>query len=702
MGDNGFGFRVSGFGLFRQNAGIGGGGVSRRGFIRLGVGFIGGAALRVAPSMSDTQWVGLFLDEGRLDEVRDRYLRSDVFAGYRGVLDDFNVEEAYRFIENELVYNDQLFHMRRLTDMASERAFHYLMTENKASAQLAITAIEAIMQFDRWDYFLDGEHPIGFQRASRATTAVSLCIDWLADLITDEHRDRWIRTMGIRGCEPCYRATWGMRYPEHVDGWAIDPSSTYFEHRPGDRSWDLSNWPYIFDKNNLKAEPAAALTIGAIAYEQHIGPNADTERWIEQAVHSISGYRDIFEQDGSYNEGISYAGATALHLMQAYSILYRFRDLDLSDQLNWSGFMDYALNLTLPTYEDPASVINFGDVGTGLPSSVPHWIATHTHDPYASWLAANRASSTDFWSVLWAPQENTSASTPPSTAPVLWRSDLEWIVSRTGYGVDDLVVAMRSGPPFNHEHGDRNSIILACYGEKLVVDPHRPGYSRTDPTWMMRGTVGHSAILIDGQGHQYVDGSEGTNASEAIARLVRFGERSGYHFWSSDATQAYQLVLPDVELVMRTVLVLYEEPAIVLIDKVVKTETPSSVQARFFAYNNDQQGRIQASEDGLHITRPRAHLFVKSYCSRGIQTTSTLLPIPEEIAIKYPYGDVRTQQPGTHVFLITVLCPVAADQPAPAVSISAVKDNRYEVSIYDQKRVWIEDAGDIPELGVLL
>jgi len=700
MGE-GLKFKVQGSRLLGRDAGFPGGSVSRRGFVQLGMGIVGGAIWGWRPGPIDGQWVGLFLDEGRLGEVRERYLNSDVFAEYRGLLDAFDVEEAYRFIEEELVYNDHLFHMRRLTDMASERAFHYLMTANEASAQLAITAIEAIMQFDRWDYFLDGDHPIGFQRASRATTAVSLCIDWLADFITDEQRDQWIRTMGVRGCEPCYRATWGMRYPEQVDGWAIDPSSTYFEHRPGDRSWDLSNWPYIFDTNNLKAEPAAALTIGAIAYEQHIGRNADTERWIEQAIHSISGYREIFEQDGSYNEGISYAGATALHLMQAYSILYRFRGLDLSDQLNWSGFMDYALNLTLPTYEEPASVINFGDVGAGLPSSVPNWIATHTHDPYASWLASNRESSTDFWSVLWAPQQNDGPSTPPPAGPILWRSDLEWIVSRTGYRVEDLVVAMRSGPPFNHEHADRNSLILACYGEKLVVDPHRPGYSRTDPTWMMRGTVGHSGILIDGQGHQYVDGSEGTNASNAIARLVRFGERSGYHFWSSDATQAYQLVLPDVELVMRTVLVLYKEPMVILIDKVVKTETPSSVQARFFAYNNDEHGRIQATANGLHITRPQANLFISSYCSNGIETTANLLPIPEEVAMKYPYGDVSTQLSGTHVFLITVLSPVAAEQPAPSVSIGAVEENRYEVSIQNQRRVWIEDAGAIPEIGVL-
>ena len=472
--------------------------LSRRRFLGLGLMAFGAPIWPEYSTHVKTQQFGLFVDDDSLDDIRKQFAQNEVFSVYRNSLETFDINGAYTFIREELKYNDHLYHMRRLTDLVSERAFHYLMTGNQESAQLAITAAEAIMQFERWDYFLDGDKPIAFQRASRATTAVSLCIDWLADHIEEAKRDRWIQTMAVKGCEPCFKALWGMRYPDQITGWAIDPTSTYFDHRPGDRGWDLSNWPYIFDTNNLKAEPAAALTIGALVYEQHLGTNPETERWLEQAIHSISGYQTIFEQDGSYNEGISYAGATALHLMQAYSVLHRFKGLDLSDQLNWAGFMDYALHLSLPTREDPASVINFGDVGRGLPSSIPYWIASHSHDPYASWFASKRAALHDFWSLLWAPNQSVRQETPPLPRPTLWKSDLEWLISRTGYEVDDLVVAMRSGPPFNHEHADRNSIILACYGEQLIVDPHRPGYSRTDPTWMMRGTVGHSGILIDG------------------------------------------------------------------------------------------------------------------------------------------------------------------------------------------------------------
>ena len=197
---------------------------------------------------------------------------------------------------------------------------------------------------------------------------------------------------------------------------------------------------------------------------------------------------------------------------------------------------------------------------------------------------------------------------PPLDRPHLWHSDLDWIVGRTGFGLDDLMVAMRSGPPYNHEHADRNSIIVNCFGERLVADPMRPPYSFADPAWVMRLTSGHSAVLIDGEGHQYVDGREGTNSSQAHARIVRSGERATHLFWTSDATQAYQLLMPDVRSVTRTVVMLTTIPAVVVVDKVIKTSTPSRIQARFFGHNNDGNCSIVAEESGFTIVRPTALL----------------------------------------------------------------------------------------------
>lgn len=645
---------------------------------------------------------GLFFDEATLPEMQMRFANEPLFSALRKELVEFDRTAERNFISNEVQFNDQLFHVARLANTAWNMGFYFLMTGDEDAANLARDAVRTLMKFPRWDYFLDGSRPIGFQRASKSIMAVALCVDWLGDLIQEEERRSWMRTMGKRGCEACYWGTYGMRYQDRVEGWRIDPESTYFEHRPGDKGWDLSNWPSIFNNNNLKAEPAGALVIGALAYEQQFGATADTERWLAQAIYSISGYKEIFERDGSYNEGISYAGATSMHLFQAYAILSRFRDTDFYDQLNWPGFMDFAYGLSLPTKEDPSEVVNFSDVGRGLPSAVPFWIAAQSGDPAAQWFGVNRSSVHNLWSAIW--YDDRIEAHPPEQKPTLWRSDLEWIVSRTGYQPDDLTVAMRSGPPYNHEHGDRNSIIVKCFGEQLVVDPNRPPYTRTDPAWIMRGTVGHSGVLIDGQGHQYVDGMEGTNASDAIAELVRFGERNGYHYWASDATQAYQLVLPDVASITRTVIVLHELPAIVLIDKIIKKETASHIQARFYGYNKDEQGKITANNEGIIITRPHARLRGFAFSPSGITTATGHLPIPEEKARLYPFGDIGTRHASTSSLLFTVLLPERGSGGVASTNFNERTPDTFDLAIHNgnhHRRCVVRDTGSLPEFEII-
>ena len=642
---------------------------------------------------------GLFFNDEDIPAIRERFAKNPIFAGLKEEIESFDRAAERKFIGDEVKYNDHLFHIPRLCKTIEHMAFHYLMTEDRDAAGLAMESIRAIMKFPRWDYFLDGSKPMGLQRASKSATAICLGIDWLGDLVESEEREVWLREVGKRGCEPCFQSTYGMRYPDRVDGWRIDPESTYFEHRPGDRTWDLSNWPIILNKNNLKAEPAAALVIGALALERQFGPNEDTDRWVEQAIYSISGYQEIYERDGSYNEGISYAGATSTHLFQAYSILSRFRETDFFDQLNWQGFMDFAFGMSLPTEADPSIVINFGDVGRGLPSAVPFWIASRTKDPMAQWFGAHRSPTHNIWSVLWHP-ENMPEEAPANT-PTLWLSDLEWIVSRTGYRPSDLTVAMRSGPPYNHEHADRNSVIVKCFGEQLVVDPNRPSYTRIHPTWMMRGTVGHSAVLIDGEGHQYVDGSEGTNASDAIARLVRYGERKGYHFWASDATHAYQLVMPDVESITRTVVVFYETPAVLLIDKVIKQNEASNIQARFFADNLDGQGVVEATTNGMLISRPLANLRAFAYSPSGLTTHAGTLSMPDEIASKYPFADIGTQEASTETLLITVLMPERTPGNVASAQITPHSDGLFTVEIQNGNQhlhCAVNDSGALPEV----
>ena len=239
---------------------------NRRSFLRKGTAAITGsvAAAFVGPSLPfsvgplATALAGrLFFDDAEIDRFRSLYA-GEGYRALRESIEGIDRAAERRFLSDELRYNDHLYDLPRTSKLAMNMAFHYLLTGDEDAAELAATCVETIQRFPKWDYFLEaGDRTFGLQRAPEATVATSLCWEWLADVVDEDTRNGWLRTMGDRGCEASWLGLYGMRYPDRVVGWTMDESSTYFEHRPDDRV-DLSNWPHILDRTNLKAVPASA------------------------------------------------------------------------------------------------------------------------------------------------------------------------------------------------------------------------------------------------------------------------------------------------------------------------------------------------------------------------------------------------------------------------------------------------------------
>lgn len=616
---------------------------------------------------------GLFFDEKDLPRIRENFLTNPLFAEFREYLASFDKDGEYAFIKDQLRYNDQLFHIGRLGAAAEFMAFHYLMTGAEDSAELARHAIRQIMKFDRWDFFLDGDQGIAMQRASGSTVSVSLVIDFLGSNLSDRERREWLRTMGERGCEACYRTLHGIRNPQEVTGWRFDPESTFFEHRPDART-DMNRRPEITENTNLRAVPASALVIGTIAYQLEFGESETTRRWLEMGTYSTEVFRNFFEPDGSYDEEINYAYYTAEHLQQAVVILSRHGQSAPVDLINWDGYVDFNLNMAMPTHINPCSIVNFGDSGKRPPlpnkpvevspplwlaaksnfsqTALPLWIAARNRNGHARWYAENLGGASTLWSVIWS--DPSVESKPPEDGPRLWVSDIDRVVARTGYGVDDLVVAMRSGPPANHEHADRNSIIVKCYGEQLVTDPLRPPYGFADPSWRMRLTEGHSAVLIDGHGHEHHNGVEGTNASRSFARITHNHDDKRHARWTSEATQPYRLVDLNIKQVLRTVFVLYNEPAVIVVDRFSKWKHASTLTSRFFGYNLDEALSLEVLPDGFIVRRPHAAMRATTYASVGFNVMQGKLAIAPDRAEENPFIDVVTA-PSMEATVVNVL-----------------------------------------------
>ena len=214
-------------------------------------------------------------------------------------------------------------------------------------------------------------------------------------------------------------------------------------------------------------------------------------------------------------------------------------------------------------------------------------------------------------------------------------------------------------------------------------------------------TPGHSAALVDGQGHQYVSGNEGTNSSEARASIIRHGVRDGYMFWTSDATAAYRLVIPDVEVITRTMITLTRVPAVIVIDKLIKKTTPSTLQARFYAFNTDGKGSATAAEEGFAITRPSAMLRGLAIAGSGVAVHSALPDIPAERAKTYPFIEASTVRPQKESFLVSVLEAVRGTGRGSA-TVTA-EGGVYTVKFTGaggQVTVRIMDTGAVPEFEI--
>ncbi len=679
-----------------------------------------GGALQRSPA-AGTMIGGLFFGGEDTDRLRSLYA-SETFAELRERISNVDRAAERSFLADDVRYNDQLFHLPRVSRTAEEMAFHYLMTGDEDAAELAASCMEAMSKFDRWDYFLEGgDRVFGLQRAPQASVSTSLCWDWLEGYADADTRRQWLQLMGDRGCEPSWLGLYGMRYPDRVEGWSIDETSSFFEHRPDERI-DLSNWPHILDRTNLKAVPASALAVSAVAYAREFGEDERVEKWIEQAIFSLRTFRDLFATDGSYDEGVSYANYTTSHIAQATVVLERYNGVSLFDEINWAGYIDYLCGMSMATAIDPAGIVNFGDAGGGATAAVPYWIAGRAGDERARWFGDAMSREKDMWSLLWHPGDVKPER--PEQALTLWHSSLDWMVARTGHRPGDLVVAMRSGGPANHEHADRNSIIVKWGGEILIADPYRPPYAFADPSWMMRTTAGHSSVLVDGEGHQYHDGSEGTNPSDAVAHIIRSGERDGFVFWTSDATPAYQLVNPDVKSITRSVYVFGDSEIVLILDKLRKRQTPSVIEARFFGDNREgfprhlntlSGGDKQApapsggckisvadgSRAAMIIERPLASAAITSVSPSGVKAEAARLPIPEETAALHPFGAMRTVDPSLAPMLLTVVAPYQVGPPP--VDIRENEDGTFDLDVRtDVGRVVcrIRDVGAIPDVMV--
>ena len=612
---------------------------------------------------------GLLFDESDLPRVR-RNTADPRFAAYWSRLNAADMADDADFLRHRVRHNRHSDDMARVRAILERTALLTFVTGDPRQLELARLAKRKLLDYPKWDMLTEGGTTVmGLLRAPEAILTLSFTLDWLARHLDASERAEIERGIAEKGAPPCAVALEGMRDPGRVKGWSFAADEDYEL-----KDIDQRRWPLILNSTNLKAVPAAGLGVAACLLH---GRHPKAKAWLELARSSMFEFSTMYGSDGSYDEGVSYWVPTTLDVAVFAEVLWRRLGVDDRGLINYPGTIRYALTMTLPRDPGPAApleprydIVNFGDANGSVEISLAAWVARTRGDPVSQYLARDVAEAKYHYGLLWYDAAAPAALPEPALLDNRMPNDL--VVSRSGWGLEDGVVALRSGGPQNHEHADRNSVIFKAHGDRLLHDPFEASYSRHLEKWKLRLTTAHTAVLIDGKGHHYIDGTEGTNASDAFARVTAYATGPGWMAVTSDATDAYQPVVPDVARVERT-LVFLKPDILVLLDRVDFSSKPASVQARFQVFNEDGLGSCSTAGTSFTIQRPHASLQARVAAAAvvGIRTGRVDIASKEGV---FPFVEVSSGPALSHI-IITACTAAPAGVGHGVIAISRQGDS---------------------------
>jgi hypothetical protein len=89
--------------------------------------------------------------------------------------------------------------------------------------------------------------------------------------------------------------------------------------------------------------------------------------------------------------------------------------------------------------------------------------------------------------------------------------------------------------------------------------------------------------------------------------------------------------------------VCFDLPAVIVVDRVAKWNSASTVEARFFADNWEDKANVTSSQDGFRIERPGAWAAGKIFARDPMTVAVDHLPIPQERAVQHPFAAAKTE-----------------------------------------------------------
>jgi hypothetical protein len=630
---------------------------------------------------------GLFFSINDVPRIKES-IELPMFKKYWDSIYNIDFDAKKKFIAAAAL-NRHWDNMRMIDTMITQSSFVSLVTGDKKHEELAKLGIKKVLEYKTWDYFMEKEtgKPIGLQMGPDALISMSLAYDWLGDKLSQDEKDAIIKGIIEKGVPACYNALYFLRNPEKSGLWVVIPNEQIkFEA-------NTKRWPWFINRTNLKIIPVAGLTFASVLLH---GKHPEANKWLEMSRWGIETASKIYYPDGCYDEGVGYWDYSTRHIIMAVELLRRNLNIDYTKAVNFKGSIKFVMQMTAPFKGQEFATANFSDAGFNPDASAGFWVAKQFKDGLAQYTAEMEAGNRNMFAFIYY-DKNTKPQ-PPVKKDMDVKFDVGWIISRTGWTENDSFLAFKGGNPGNHEHADRNSFIFQACGDRLLHDPMGAAYRASEAHWILRHTQSHNAVLIDGKGHFFHDGSEGTNSTIAKAVTLDYKVNEKVTSIVSDATQPYQLVNKDVKKVIRT-LYFFKPDIIILVDEVEKSKEDSNIQLRFHPFNWDGKAVISDDGDsGFKIGRPYANLYGKVFSNQKVTVKNSKLDIPignvsypntPNAALQqvFPYVEAGTAEPSKKNIIVTVLSAQKSDvASAPVLNISGKKSGYLiEIEKHDGK-----------------
>lgn len=583
----------------------------------------------------------LLFDDVELPRIRATLARPEFATFWHGARSvDLAADE--QFLRSELDLANTIKDLARAGNILARSAFVHKLAPDARHLAVARLALARMLEYRRWDWILEaGRDTVGVMRNGNTAVAAVLAADWLADELTAAEHTALVNFIGNESGPAAERAVFGMTYHDQVVGWTMDPDSV------GLTRVDVSRWPRILDLNNLRIIATSGLAAAASFLH---GRHPRAAHWAAMARDSMRLFASRLPADGAFPEGPDYWHFTFNYYTVSLELLRRTCDIDLRDSCDFPAMTRYVQTVALATRDVPNGCVNIGDAFMKSGAEPLAWIGRHFRDTTANHLVLQPGTIRELpqsaWAAIWFdPTVPAKRSADIALDRVLFPGI---VISRSGWEPTDSVLSFRSGEPENHEHADRNSLLFVAHGERLLTDPLKAAYGRSDPKWLLRLTEAHTALLIDGRGHQYHNGEEGTNASQAAAHLVDRRVGPDWLLAVSDATDAYARTGLPATLVRRTVVFL--KPDILLVLDEVHLSTPLPVQTRWQVCNDDAKGAVATTTETFTVTRPHASLRATVGAAGSFTLGTGRLALPESGGI-YPYAEAVSAPAREHALL---------------------------------------------------